>query len=67
MRRDPCTRAYFKHKTVEGKSLKEIHCCQFKTLGERVLFQYIEIYYNRQRKHSTNGCKFHADYESKWW
>ncbi len=46
-----------------------IHHCKFKTIGEaeRVLFQYIEIYYNRQRKHSTNGYKSPDDYETEWW
>ena len=46
-----------------------IHHYKFKTIGEaeRVLFQYIEIYYNRQRKHSTNGYKSPADYETEWW
>lgn len=46
-----------------------IHHCHFKTTGEaeRVLFQYIEIYCNRQRKHSTNAYKPPADYETEWW
>jgi len=46
-----------------------IHHCHFKTMeeAEQVIFQYIEIYYNRQRKHSTNGYKSPADYETEWW
>ncbi len=35
--------------------------------AERSLFQYIEVYYNRQRKHSTNGYKPPAQYEQEWW
>lgn len=35
--------------------------------AEQALFHYIEIYYNRQRKHSTNGYKSPAQYEMEWW
>lgn len=35
--------------------------------AERILFWYIEIYYNRQRKHSTNGYIAPALYEEQWW
>ena len=35
--------------------------------AERSLFNYIEVYYNRQRKHSTNGYKAPALYEQEWW
>ncbi len=35
--------------------------------AEQEIFQYIEIYYNRQRKHSTNAYKSPADYETEWW
>jgi transposase InsO family protein len=35
--------------------------------AERALFQYIEIYYNRHRKHSTNGYKTPSQYEQEWW
>ena len=34
---------------------------------EQTLFHYIEIYYNRQRKHSTNGYKSPAQFELEWW
>lgn len=34
---------------------------------EQALFNYIEIYYNRRRKHSTNGYKAPAQYEMEWW
>jgi putative transposase len=46
-----------------------IHHCQFKTIeeAEKSIFQYIEIYYNRQRKHSTNGYKSPVDFETEWW
>jgi len=35
--------------------------------AEQALFTYIEIYYNRQRKHSTNGYVAPALYELDWW
>lgn len=46
-----------------------IHHCKFKNIdeAERVLFEYIEVYYNRQRKHSTNNYKSPTDYEAEWW
>ena len=46
-----------------------IHHCKFQNVAEaeRTLFHYIEIYYNRQRKHSTNGYKSPAQYEVEWW
>ncbi len=35
---------------------------------ERILFKYIEVYYNNQRrKHSTNGWKSPARYEQEWY
>lgn len=34
---------------------------------ERALFDYIEVYFNRQRKHSTNGFKATALFEEEWW
>jgi len=33
---------------------------------EQALFSYIEIYYNRRRHHSTNGCQSPAKYEFEW-
>ncbi len=35
--------------------------------AEQALFNYIEVYYNRRRKHSTNGYKSPAQYEMDWW
>jgi len=35
--------------------------------AEQALFNYIEVYYNRQRKHSTNGYKSPAHFELEWW
>ena len=35
--------------------------------AEQALFNYIEVYYNRKRKHSTNGYKSPAHYELEWW
>jgi putative transposase len=46
-----------------------IHHCKFQNVAEaeQALFNYIEIYYNRQRKHSTNDYKTPAQYEGEWW
>lgn len=33
---------------------------------ERGLFQYIEAYYNRRRRHSSNGYKSPADFDNQW-
>jgi putative transposase len=34
--------------------------------AEQALFTYIEVYYNRRRRHSTNGYKSPASYEAEW-
>ncbi len=34
--------------------------------AERILFKYIEIYYNQRRKHSANGWKAPAHREQEW-
>ena len=46
-----------------------IHHVKFRTYEEagRNLFQYIEIYYNRRRKHSSNGWKTPAHCELEWY
>ncbi|WP_407929146.1 IS3 family transposase [Desulfomarina profundi] len=46
-----------------------IHHCTFHNVAEaeQTIFHYIEVYYNRQRKHSTNGYKAPAQYELEWW
>jgi len=46
-----------------------IHHYRFQNMAEaeQALFNYIEVYYNRQRKHSTNGYKSPAHYELEWW
>ncbi len=31
------------------------------------LFKYIEVYYNRRRRHSTNGWKSPVQYETDWY
>ena len=45
-----------------------IHHCNFKnrTEAEQIIFNYIEVYYNRRRKYSTNGYKTPALYETEW-
>lgn len=46
-----------------------IHHCNFQNVleAEKALFHYIEVYYNRQRKHSTNGYKSPVQFEIEWW
>jgi len=46
-----------------------IHHCKFQTVAEaeKALFNYIEVYYNRRRKHSTNDYKSPANYELECW
>jgi len=46
-----------------------IHHSKFQNVAEaeHALFNYIEVYYNRQRKHSTNGYKSPANFEREWW
>ena len=34
--------------------------------AQQALFNYIEVYYNRRRRHSTNGYKPPASYEAEW-
>jgi putative transposase len=45
-----------------------IYHVRFKDKGEaeQVLFNYIEVYYNRRRRHSTNGYKSPAMFEMDW-
>ena len=46
-----------------------VHHYRFQNVveAEQALFNYIEVYYNRQRKHSTNDYKSPAHYELEWW
>ena len=46
-----------------------IHHVRFKTFdeAERILFKYIEMYYNQRRKHSANGWKTPAHCEQAWY
>jgi len=46
-----------------------IHHCKFQNVAEteQALFNYIEVYYNRRRKHSTNDYKSPANYELECW
>jgi putative transposase len=45
-----------------------IHHRKFQSMAEteQALFNYIEVYYNRRRKHSTNGYKSPANYEMEY-
>ncbi|BCL62793.1 hypothetical protein DGMP_34860 [Desulfomarina profundi] len=49
--------------------LSDVIDCTFHNVAEaeQTLFHYIEVYCNRQRKHSTNGYKAPAQYELEWW
>ncbi|MBU0966100.1 MAG: IS3 family transposase [Proteobacteria bacterium] len=44
-----------------------INHCTFQSVieTEQGLFHYLEVY-NRQRKHSTNGYEFPAQYKQEW-
>ena len=46
-----------------------IHHSKFQNIAEaeQAIFNYIEVYYNRRRKHSTNGYKSPTQYELEWW
>jgi len=46
-----------------------IHHRKFQSVAEteQALFNYIEVYYNRRRKHSTNDYKSPANYELECW
>ncbi len=46
-----------------------IYHCRFQDVAEaeQAIFNYIEVYYNRRRKHSTNSYKSPANYELEWW
>lgn len=39
---------------------------QGKADAEQALFNYIEVYYNRRRRHSTNRYRSPASYEAEW-
>ena len=45
-----------------------VHHVRFETFeeAERILFKYIEVYYNQRRKHSANGWKTPAHCEQAW-
>jgi putative transposase len=51
------------------KKTQLIHHRRFQSMeeAEQAIFNYIEVYYNRQRKHSTNNYKSPAHYEMEWW
>jgi transposase InsO family protein len=44
-----------------------VHKCEFKTIKEvsSAIFEYIEVFYNRIRAHSTNGYYSPAQYKLK--
>ena len=49
--------------------MQKVHYYRFQNVAaaEQALFNCIAIYYNRQRKHSTNGYKSPAHFELEWW
>ena len=46
-----------------------IHHCRFQNVAEaeQAIFNYVEVYSNRQRKYSINGYKSPVEYELEWW
>jgi len=46
-----------------------VYHIRFNNFGEaeRILFKYIEVYYNQRRKHSSNGWKTPAHCEQEWY
>lgn len=52
--------------TIKGQYLNHT-VLPNKISAEQGLFKYIEIYYNRRRRHSSNNWISPADYETQWW
>jgi putative transposase len=52
--------------TLKTQLIHHVHFSSFEE-AERILFKYIEIYYNQRRKHSTNGWKTPAHSEQAWY
>jgi putative transposase len=51
--------------TLKGQYLNHTLFKDQETAGHG-LFKYIEVYYNRRRRHSANGWKSPAEYETEW-
>ena len=51
--------------TLKTQLIHHVKFEAYETTG-KILFQYIEIYYNRRRKHSANGWKTPAHCEQAW-
>lgn len=45
-----------------------VYHCRFQTReqAKQAIFEYIEVFYNRQRKHSTLGYKTPVEFEQQW-
>lgn len=52
--------------TLKTQRIYHIRLANFEE-GERILFKYIEIYYNQRRKHSANGWKSPIHHEREWY
>ncbi len=52
--------------TLKTQLIYHIHFDNFEE-AERMLFKYIEVYYNQRRKHSANGWKAPAHREQEWY
>ncbi len=52
--------------TLKTQLIYHIRLYNFRE-AEKILFKYIEIYYNQRRKHSTNGWKTPAHCEQEWY
>ena len=61
---DNAVAEYFFH-TLKTQLIHHVRF-QNRAEAEHALFNYTEVYFNRQRKHATNGYKVPALYEQKW-
>jgi len=52
--------------TLKTQLIYHIRLYNFRE-AEKILFKYIEVYYNQRRKHSTNGWKTPAHREQEWY
>jgi hypothetical protein len=53
------------HRFFHSLKTELVHHCHFVTPAEvkQEIFEYIEVFYNRKRRHSANNYRSPADYE----